>query len=71
MSVVNNSSRPESTLKKKCNSIAYHVVWESVAASEVIIAHKLGLTNVADLLTKPLTSGQHRSELVASVLYDI
>ena len=71
MSVVNNSSRPESTLKKKCNSIAYHAVWESKAAGEVIIAHEPELTNVADLLTKPLPGGQHRSELVDSVLYDI
>ena len=71
MSVVNNSTQPESTLKKKCNSIAYHAVRESVASGEVIIAHEPGLTNVADLLTKPIPGGQHCSELVVSVLYDI
>ena len=37
MSVVHNTSRPESTLKKKSNSIAYHFVRESAAASEIQI----------------------------------
>ena len=31
MSAVHNTSRPESVLKKKCNSVSYHEVHESVA----------------------------------------
>ncbi len=36
---VTNSTRSELTLKKKCNSICYHVVQESVAISESLITH--------------------------------
>ena len=28
-----HSSKPESTLKKRCNKIAYHAVWKSMAMS--------------------------------------
>ena len=52
MSVVNNTSRPESTLKKKSNTIAYHFVHESVASSMCKIAYEPSKTNLADLLTK-------------------
>ncbi len=38
-SQVTNSSRPESTLKKKCNSICYHAIRESVAMGESLITH--------------------------------
>ena len=31
MSVIHNTSKPESTLKKKCSAIAYHAIHESVA----------------------------------------
>jgi hypothetical protein len=63
MYVVRNSSAPESTLRKKCNSICYHTVCEAVAAKEIIVAHEPG-----DLLTKPVLGGQHHEELVHSVL---
>jgi hypothetical protein len=52
MSVVHNSSRPESTLKKKSNSIAYHYVRENVAAKVLEIAHLATDLNLADMLTK-------------------
>jgi hypothetical protein len=38
-SQVTNSSRPESTLKKKCNSICYHAIHESVAMGETLLMH--------------------------------
>jgi hypothetical protein len=38
-SQVTNSTRPDSTLKKKCNSICYHAVQESVAMSASLITH--------------------------------
>jgi hypothetical protein len=38
-SQVTNSSRPESTLKRKCNSICYHAICESVAMGETLLMH--------------------------------
>ena len=54
-SVVINSTRPESVLKKKHNSIAYHRVREAVAANTIRLAKEDQETNIADMLTKPLT----------------
>jgi hypothetical protein len=51
-SVVNNTRRPESTLKKKHNAIAYHRVREAVATGAIWIAWEDGKTNLADILTK-------------------
>ena len=53
-SVVKNATKPESTWKKKHNSVAYHKVRESAAAGAVRIAHEPGVKNVADMLTKIL-----------------
>ena len=39
MSVIYNTSRPESTLKKKSNSICYHAVREAVASGECLTIH--------------------------------
>jgi hypothetical protein len=69
-SQVTNSSRPESTLKKKCNSICYHAIRESVAMGESIIAHIRTQFNLADFLTK-VTNGATRRRLVGDVLFDI
>ncbi len=66
--VVVNSSKPESTLKKKHNSIAYHRVREAAAAQTIRIAKEAGTSNIADLLTKPL-GGTRLRELCAMVLY--
>ena len=67
-SVVKNSSSPESTLKKKHNSIAYHRVREAQAAGAIRITHEDGLTNLADLFTK-LLPGPRLKELVQRVLW--
>ena len=69
-SQVTNSSRPESTLKKKCNSICYHAIRESVAMGETLIGHLQTWYNLSDFLTK-VTSGAKRRRLVGEVLYDI
>ena len=37
MSVVHNTSRPESVLRKRSNSICYHAVHESVAMGESLV----------------------------------
>ena len=39
ISVIYNISQPESTLKKKSNSICYHAVRESVASVECLTTH--------------------------------
>ena len=57
-SVVHNLTKPESTLKKKHNSIAFHKTRESVA-SGVIEVHKIASKdNPSDLLTKVLSGIQ-------------
>jgi hypothetical protein len=39
MSVIHNTQRPESTLKKKSNQICYHAVRESIAMGESLTGH--------------------------------
>ena len=70
MSVIHNTSNPESVLKKKSNSICYHFVIEDVAMRECLTIHVPTARNWADLLTKVLF-GKKRQELVQGVLYDI
>jgi hypothetical protein len=69
-SQVTNSSRPESTLKKKCNSICYHAIHESVAIGETLLTHIRTGENLADFLIKT-TSGAKCSKLVSGVVHDI
>ena len=53
--VFKNTSIPESTLKKKHHSIAYHRCREAVAAKTIQIAKQGTEKNLADLFTKVLT----------------
>ena len=53
-SVVKNSSFPESVLKRKHCSIAYHLVREAVAAGKLLIYWENTKSNLADLFTKVL-----------------
>ncbi len=69
-SQVTNSTIPESTLKKICNSICYHAVRESVAMGESLITHIDSGDNLSDLMTKVNRGGKHR-QLVGNILYDI
>jgi hypothetical protein len=69
-SQVTNSSRPKSTLKKKCNSICYHAIRESVAMGETLLTHIKTGDNLADFLTET-TSGAKCRKLVSGVVYDI
>ena len=70
MSVVTNSSMPESTLNKKSNSVCYHAVRESVAMGESLVAHVPSAQNLADFLTKVL-SGIKRRGFIKDILLDI
>jgi hypothetical protein len=62
------SARPESTLKKKHNAIAYHKAHESVAHMTVSIAKEAGEKNLVDVLTKPL-SGLCMMQVIQHILY--
>ena len=70
MSVVCSTSRPESVLRKKSNSVCYHAVCESVAMGKSLVGHIPSKENTADLLTKVLY-GLKRRYLVSNILYDI
>ena len=67
-SVVQNTTRPESPLRKKANSICYHKARESIAAGWIKIAKEPGETNVSDLLTK-LVSAKTMSTLVPMCMW--
>ena len=71
LSVVKNTQRPESTLRKKSNQVCYHAVRESVAMGESLVGHISSTENPADLATKLIPGGQKRNYLVGKVLYDI
>ena len=67
-SVVKNTTRPESPLKKKSNSICYHKARESIAGGWVRLTKELGDTNVSDILTK-LMSGPRLRTLVKMCMW--
>ena len=70
MSVIFNTYRPESQLKKKSNSVCYPAVRESVVMGECITTHIPTLLNFSYLLTKVLY-GQKRRNLVDEIMFDI
>ena len=70
-SVLYNTTLPESTLKNKRNSIAYHYVIEGVATGEWISGYEPTDTNVSDLLTTPVPGGERSTRLVRGVMYYI
>ena len=66
-SVVSNSSRIESILNKKHNSICYHRVRESQAAGTIHVSWIEGEYNKADLGTKTTLSTVRRYNLINSI----
>ena len=71
MSVLHNTTTPESTLKKKSNSIAYHMVREAVAMDEIRTGYVKTDDNVSDLMTKSLPKGERRETLLRQLMWDI
>jgi hypothetical protein len=69
MSVIHNTQRPESVLKKKSIAICHHFMRESVAMGECLTARIRTEDNPADLCTKTIRGGQLRDRLVNMVLY--
>ena len=64
-SVVKNSSFPDSVLKKKHCSIAYHKVREAIAYGKCLIYFERSETNLADLFTKVLSPDKRESLIPA------
>ena len=71
MSVIHNTQRPESTLKKKSNSICYHACREAVAMGELLTTHIPTTMNPADLATKLIPGGIKRESLLNMLMHDI
>jgi hypothetical protein len=70
MSVIHNTQRPESMLKKKPNSICYHPIREAVAMGECLTGHVSTHDNPANLCTKVIPGGQKRDHLVGLLLHN-
>ena len=68
-SVLFNTSIPDSTLKKKSLSIAYHFVREGAARDEWRTAYINTHLNPSDLLTKPLARSTKRMNFVQMILH--
>ena len=66
--VTKNCGTPESTLKKKHHSIAYHRNREAVAAGTIRIAKEDSETNLADVFTK-LMAAVKRTGLFDKFMY--
>ena len=62
-SVVINTRYPESLLKKKHLSIAYHWVCEAVEMESILIYFEKGISNLADLFTKVLPANKRKDIL--------
>ena len=73
MYVIQNTQRPENTIRKNSNSICYHDTRKSVAMGEALTTHIPTGDNRADLLIKGLYGkkwGYHVSNLIYSIYDD-
>jgi hypothetical protein len=70
-SVLYNTSIPDSTLKKKSQSIAYHFVREGSARDEWRTSYVSTHDNEADLLTKVLPAGEKRWGFCRNLLHHL
>jgi hypothetical protein len=67
--VLANTTIPDSTLKKKNQSIAYHFILEGAARDEWRTSYVNTHNNEADLLTKLMPSGEKRKGFVQRLLH--
>ena len=68
-SVLSNSTKPHSVLKKKSSSIAYHFVREGVAKNEWRTTYLNTHLNPSDMCTKSLPGGEKRSRFTSYILH--
>ena len=66
--VYKNVAHPDSTLRKKHHSVAFHQCREAVASGMIRVAKENTETNLADLFTKPLSSTR-REKLLDGFMY--
>jgi hypothetical protein len=69
MSIIHNTQRPKSMLKKKYNSICYHVDRELAAMVECIMAYVSSENSPADICTKAIPVGMKRRHLVGILIF--
>jgi hypothetical protein len=69
--VLSNSSIPESTLRKKSNSVAYHFVRHGCALDEWRFSYCRSAENPADIMASPRAGGEDRKRKIQMMLYDI
>ena len=65
--VIQSSLFSESTQKKRCCSIVYHQVRESVAANKMLIYYENTNSNLANLLTKVMNAAK-RNHFINGIL---
>ena len=70
-SVLWNTTVPESTLKRKSSSVAFHFVREGVSKDMWRTACIKTSLNVADIFTKVISSIKDRKRKIRMLLYDI
>ena len=68
MSVISNASIPESMLKKKSQSIAYHYIRETSARKVIYVTYEPSETNLSDCLTK-IQNAPVRDRLIKRILF--
>jgi len=68
--VLKNTTIPESVLKKRSLSLAYHYVREGCARGEWLTSYVKSENNCADIQTKTVPSGHKRDGLISMVLFD-
>ena len=66
--VYRNAAIVESKLKRKHNSICFHLVREAVAAGKMVVLKVDGKENLADLLTKSVP-GYRRKYLRSKIMF--
>ena len=71
MSVIDNTQRTDSTLKKKLNSICYHAIKESVAMEENLTGNVLSVENLAEIFMKVVPGGENRNHRIGKVFHDL
>ena len=70
-SVLWNTTDPDSTLKKKSSSVAYHFVHEGVTKDEWRTGYVKTSENPSDVMTKVIVLAADRKRKVSMMLYDI
>ena len=70
-SVLCNTTIPSSTIKKKCQAKAYHLIREGVTRDEWRISYIKSDDNDSDLLVKKMPSGEKRRRFMRNILHRI